>query len=366
MKKVTGLLLTAILLIGQTLPTYVYAENKEIKLSGPSVKEEEGLEDISSTTEASQELANSLTDGTGNETQAQVADSNSSEVISGDGADAAIASGTFGTCPWLIDSEGTLRIQEGTLGYSYVQSYWQTYRDDIKKIVFDGAVSANASSSGLFYRLSSVTEIEGIEYLDTSNVTDMQGMFGFMSSLGSLDVSNFDTSNVTNMNGMFGSSEKIPSLDLSNFNTSKVTNMERMFDGMWKLESLDVSSFDTSNVTNMGSLFANTNGLTTIDVSGFDTSKVTNMSYMFSTPNVASLDVSNFDTSNVTNMQGMFAMRSITSLDLSNFDTSKVTNMSYMFQAAESLIELDLSSFDMSNTTNMYEMFFWVPLGQFP
>jgi surface protein len=66
---------------------------------------------------------------------------------------------------------------------------------------------------------------------NTSNVTDMNGMFQYCESLTTLDLSNFDTSKVTNMSGMFYACKSLTTLDLSNFNTSKVTNM------------LDMSSF---------------------------------------------------------------------------------------------------------------------------
>ena len=64
-------------------------------------------------------------------------------------------------------------------------------------------------------------------------------------------------------------------------NTSDVTNMHGMFANCHSLTSLDVSSFDTSNVTDMSSMFQNCNRLTLLNLSGFDTSKVTNMVYMF-------------------------------------------------------------------------------------
>ena len=64
-------------------------------------------------------------------------------------------------------------------------------------------------------------------------------------------------------------------------NTSNVTNMRGMFSTCHSLTSLDVSSFNTSNVTSMSSMFQNCTSLTSLDLSGFDTSKVTNMDYMF-------------------------------------------------------------------------------------
>ncbi|MGM0168896.1 hypothetical protein IGI39_004651 [Enterococcus sp. AZ135] len=359
-KKASTILTTMIFLSCQIIPTRTYAAEINTNAVSNDTLEElttmsseepslSSIDDDVSTGETTEENSESLEKTTETEEQLQLSAASASD----------LASGTFGSCPWQIDSEGTLHIQAGKLGHSYIFSYWREYNEVIKKIIFEGPVQANESSSGLFYRLSSVVEIEGMELLDTSNVTDMNGMFGFMGNLETLDVSHFDTSNVTNMSNLFGSSSKISALDLSNFKTDKVTDMGNMFGTMMNVESLDVSTFDTSKVTNMASMFSNTNKLTSLDVSNFDTMNVTDMGYMFSTPSISSIDVSHFDTSKVINMQGMFAARGFTSLNLSNFDTSNVTNMSYMFQSTDSLKTLDISSFDTSKVTNMSGMFFW-------
>ena len=175
-----------------------------------------------------------------------------------------------------------------------------------------------------------------------------------------LDLSNFDTSNVTDMNGMFQGMSNLTTLNLSNFDTSKVTNMESMFSHMFSLTSLDLSNFDTSKVTNMGGMFVAMHSPTSLNLSNFDTSKVTNMEDMFfNMSNLTSLNLSNFDTSKVTDMSYMFSgMSNLTTLDLSNFDTSKVTDMRLMFGNMSNLITLDLSNFDTSNVTNMQSMFY--------
>ena len=86
--------------------------------------------------------------------------------------------------------------------------------------------------------------------IDTSNVTDMNYMFGDCNSLTSLDVSSFNTSNVTDMNYMFGACGAITSLDLSSFDTSNVTDMHQMFALCKALTSLKLSSsfFNSSTV----------------------------------------------------------------------------------------------------------------------
>ena len=132
-----------------------------------------------------------------------------------------------------------------------------------------------------FYSLSNMTEIEGMEYLNTAKVTDMSFMFRSNESLKTLDVSRFNTSNVTDMNSMFSSCESLTSLDVSSFNTANVTDMNSMFFYCYSLKTLDVSSFNTANVTDMSNMFSGCKALKTFDLRTFNTSKVEDFSYMF-------------------------------------------------------------------------------------
>ena len=225
-------------------------------------------------------------------------------------------------------------------------------------------VYLNTDSSYMFYSRYNSREIRGIleidlSNFDTSQVTNMYGMFYDMSNLTMLDLSSFNTSKVTDMSGMFAGLLNLTTLNVSHFDTSNVTNMDAMFYGMSSLTALNVSHFDTSNVTNMDAMFYGMSSLTALNVSHFNTSKVTNMDAMFyGVSNLTTLDLSNFDTSKVTNMDSMFyGISSLTTLDLSNFDTSKVTDMSGMFHGTSSLTSLNLSNFDTSQVTDMGSMF---------
>ena len=219
-------------------------------------------------------------------------------------------------------------------------------------------VYLNENSRSMFSGMSSLTSLD-LSNFNTSNMTNMSSMFYNMRNLTSLDLSNFNTSNVVDMEDMFSGMSSLTSLSLSNFDTSNVVDMEGMFSGMSSLTSLNLSSFDTSKVTNMRYMFHDMSSLTSLNLSNFDTSKVINMEAMFrDIRNLTTLNLSNFNTSQVTDMYLMFSgMSSLTSLDLSNFDTSKVTIMSSMFSGMSSLTSLNLSSFDTSEVTNMRSMF---------
>ncbi len=227
-----------------------------------------------------------------------------------------------------------------------------------------GASGKLYASTGahLFENLLNLEEINGFEYLDTSKVTDMNGMFYDCRLLESIDLSHFNTSKVTNMSYMFYNCESLTSINLSSFNTSNVTNMSNMFRACKGITSLDLTytSFNTSKVTNMSYMFDECTNLSSLDLThdNFNTSNVTNMSNMFFACAFTSLDLSHFDTSKVTSMSGMFeGCEDLTSLNISSFNTSEVVYMSRMFQNCSNLTSLNLSHFVTSNVTNMSFMF---------
>lgn len=262
-----------------------------------------------------------------------------------------------------------------------------TNKAKVVSVEFDPSFKDAAPTSCLqwFYYFQQLTTIEHIEYLNTANVTRMDGMFYNCSALERLDVSHFDTRNVTNMSNLFNACKLLETIDVSHFNTEKVTTMEAMFRDCEKVEVLNVSGFDTRLVTSMSNMFRECYALSTLDVSGFntgsvtdmssmfyrcgnntlnaldvsrfDTRKVKNMAFMFNSCNQSNLDVRGFVTDQVTRMDYMFTNYNGTSLDVSSFVTDNVTRMDYMFSGCKNLTSLDLSSFNTGNVENMHSMF---------
>ena len=230
------------------------------------------------------------------------------------------------------------------------------------RVVFDASFRdfRPTTTAKWFYDCNALKQIEGLEYLNTSEVKDMSGMFSDCRTLTSLDLKNFDTQNITNMRKMFYDCKALTSLDLQHFNTKKVTDMEEMFSGCVALTSLDLKNFNTQNVTDMEGMFSGCEALTSLDLKNFNTQNVTKMNYMFyRCKALTSLDLKNFNTQNVIDMSGMFyGCKALTSLDLQHFNTKKVTDMEEMFSGCEALTSLDLKNFDTQNITNMRKMFY--------
>ena len=216
------------------------------------------------------------------------------------------------------------------------------------RVVFDASFRdfRPTTTAKWFYRCEALKQIEGLEYLNTSEVKDMCRMFYGCSALTALDLKNFNTKNVTDMSSMFAKCWALTSLDLKNFNTQNVTDMSLMFSRCVALTSLDLKDFNTQNVTDMSSMFYNCTALTSLDLQHFNTQNVTDMSWMFyNCTALTSLDLQHFNTKKVTDMSSMFYnCTALTSLDLQHFNTKKVTDMYEMFSGCEALTTIDCNT----------------------
>ena len=193
--------------------------------------------------------------------------------------------------PWVKYADGTLTFRYGfkrtvdinrneyELNSGDTIPAWNKSINNIPRVVFDASF-ANAKPTtcyAWFKNFTNLTQIEGIENLNTEKVTDMSSMFLTCLCLKSLDVTNFNTANVKDMGFMFSGCRNLAELDLSNFNTANVENMRSMFSECKNLAELDLSNFNTAKVTNMGTMFSGCLNLTTIYVN--DDFVITNKSY---------------------------------------------------------------------------------------
>ena len=207
-----------------------------------------------------------------------------------------------GTLTFFLTSKETLGENEyGIYGLGAKPDWvWKNPNvTKVTKVVFDPAF-ANARPTNCyawFNGCENLTNIEGIEYLNTSQVTDMHNMFYNCYHLQTTDFSGFDTRKVKDMSYMFHNCDSLKSLDISNFNTSEVTDMSGMFEGCIGLTSLDLSHLNTSKVSIMVSMFQSCIHLLSVNLSGWDTRNVKSMTRMFKRcHSLKTLDLSGFDT----------------------------------------------------------------------
>ena len=325
--------------------------------------------------------------------------------------------------PWVKYADGTLTFRCGykkilgeneyELNSGEEKPAWETNKKNISQVVFEASF-ANArptSCYAWFQNFIKLKQIEGIENLNTENVTNMKFMFKGCSSLTSLDVTHFNTGNVTSMSGMFDGCSGLISLDVTNFNTANVTDMSKMFFCCYKLKKIYVSDkFVTDDVISSEYMF-----MRCLSLSGdinWNSVKVSDKTYAktaggyfrdkaydnrpwvkyadgtltfrcgykktlgeneyelnsgenqpkWNTPNNnINLVVFNASFANARPkscyawFQGFENLKQIKGIE--NLNTENVTSMKRMFSNCSNLAELDVTNFNTANVTDMNYMF---------
>jgi surface protein len=171
-----------------------------------------------------------------------------------------------------------------SLNEGYSTPGWYNPASTITKVVFNSSF-ANArptSCNSWFSNMKQLTTISGLNYLNTSAVTIMAGMFSSCELLGSINVSNFNTSKVIDMSGMFAGCKELTSVYFGEqFSTENARDFSSMFEGCETLSFLDLSGFKTENLENTERMFAGCKNLSSLNLENFDVRKLKNSSEMF-------------------------------------------------------------------------------------
>ncbi|HEY0965238.1 MAG TPA: BspA family leucine-rich repeat surface protein [Candidatus Saccharimonadales bacterium] len=236
---------------------------------------------------------------------------------------------------------------------------WQNFDS-----AFAGAINLGTISATDAPDLSHVTSMENafagapnfngnIGHWDTSNITDMSGMFANGATSFNGNIGAWNTGNVTDMSYMFANATSF-NQPIGNWNTSNVTDMSVMFSNASSFNQ-DIDGWDTSKVTNMSWIFKDA---TSFDqpLNSWNVSQVTQTRSAFENATSFNQPIGSWNTSNVTDIASMFYKAAAFNQNINNWDTSKVTDMSNVFSGATSFNQ-PLSNWDTSNVTNMIAMF---------
>ena len=300
--------------------------------------------------------------------------------------------------PYVKYADGTLTFRCGykkTLGENEYElnsgeypPAWNTNQKNISKVVFEASF-ANARPTNCyawFLNFKNLTQIEGIENLNTENVTSMRNMFYSCSSLTSLDVTNFNTANVTNMNYMFFGCNKLKEIYVSDkFVTDDVISSTYMFlncsslsgDIDWTSDKpddktyakIDGGYFRDKAYDNRpwvkyadGTLTFRCGYKKTLGENEYELNSGKNQPAWYTHKSKISKVVfeASFANARPTTcyawFQGFENLKQIEGIE--NLNTENVTSMNGMFSGCSNLTELDLTHFNTANVTNMYDMFF--------
>ena len=148
-------------------------------------------------------------------------------------------------------------------------------------VVLCNQVNQVTSMYSMFYNCSSLTDLKlrnssGTMYWKTGTIKNMANMFYGCTNLKAIEgLEFFDTSNVTEMTWMFGRCTSLTDVDLSSFNTSKLSSLDYMFFNCTALSCLNLSAFQTASISSMKQTFSGCSALKYLDLSGWNTAAVT-------------------------------------------------------------------------------------------
>ena len=149
------------------------------------------------------------------------------------------------------------RLRREGMTYSmntdYTEPRWYTDNtcSSVTRVVFDPSF-ANARPTATydwFSRMTNLQTIQGVKYLNTSEVTKMVDMFSLCNKITVLDLSHFNTSQVTNMGAMFYGCTNLRTIYVgSGWTTASVIYSDAMFKQCTSLVGEQGTTYDANHV----------------------------------------------------------------------------------------------------------------------
>ncbi len=166
--------------------------------------------------------------------------------------------------PYAVKNEAgdVLTIYFGgiaTTGYDSNNSTWRTSEDSgwgeikttLKTVIIDPEMANCTSLTSLEYWFSgctNLTEIQGLAYLKTGNVTDMSHLFEGCEGFTKLYLTTFDTRKVTDMTAMFKGCTNLKRIFVdTNWSAGLVTSSTDMFTGCTNIKGRKGTAYDAAH-----------------------------------------------------------------------------------------------------------------------
>ncbi len=278
-------------------------------------------------------------------------------------------------------------------------SNWSSITSSVTRVVFESsfADARPRSCQRWFQNGSNLVSIEGLNYLNTSEVTNMSYMFYNCSSLKSLDLRTFNTANVTDMRSMFYSCSSLEYILIGEqWNTDKVGRSSDMFHACKKLEGeygnwvgsftlIDAIWTETdkthANAEEDGLMRSTLPQTTKKAYAQYDGAGTLTFKYDENMPTQNAWDAAStkgnypewlgiatsvtkvviepsFANARPNGCVAWFNMSKLTSVEgIQYLNTSRVRSMERMFMSTNDLTSIDLSGFNTAKVKNMERMF---------
>lgn len=239
--------------------------------------------------------------------------------------------------------------------------------DGINFYFYEGTVSIasgemlkiTGSMNRAFADLTNLETIGGLERIDTSEVTDMSGMFQNCSNLKSLPIQHLKTDSVVLAPSMFEGCSSLAEMDLSELNMKNTIDMSKFMSGCSSVKLIKFPQTRDVQTLSRAFEFVGLSSQYLTFEGELNTSNCEDMSYMFNRSSTHSYQFAeNFDTSSLKNAEGMFYECGIMEIDLSKWNTSNLETTKQMFYMNQFMTKCNTSDWDMSSLKNCESMFY--------
>lgn len=222
---------------------------------------------------------------------------------------------------------------------------WSSYIQNIKKVsILDNIKPATIES--WFYGGENITEIVGLENLDTSSCQSFRHVFENCKSLTNLSgIQNWNTSKVEAYSSMFKNSGISDLSIITNWNVSKAIYFDNMFNGtkISDLSKIQNWKFNGNNVRING-MFMNCTNITNVNsLSNWDVKNIYTISDLFSgCTNLSNIDgIKNWNISNCRYISGLLKNTAITNTTaISNWNLTEISSLSELFANCTKLTDI--------------------------
>ncbi len=207
----------------------------------------------------------------------------------------------------------------------------------------ENGIIANIDSSGMFQGFASLTQVNGLENLNTSNVTNFSDAFNGCVALANMDISELDLSNVINASSLFRGCSSLSSFKLPNNlaeRRNNCINIMGMFDGCTSLQTADLSYLPNKyySATN---LFFECSSLTDVTFGVYTFIVCSNLFYKCM--NISSIDLSSVNILADTLNQAFLECGRLQSIVFADeFDASAVMDLRKTFYGCTSLTSVTI------------------------
>ena len=220
-----------------------------------------------------------------------------------------------------IESADTFTVYFKNITKSGYRMFYNN--DNIKAIDFTNFnLSFLTNTEQMFYNMTNLETITGLEKINTNNAVSMQQMFYNCQNLNFPDSYEINVKSAASTKEMFHNCQKLKNVVLSSQNASKLIDMDNMF-AFSSIENFNMHNFIAEKLVTMNGMFLNCSNLNNVVISSLNAPKLRKIDDIFKNSNTSYVVMS----------------------DWSKIKIGEKVSLNYIFKDCPNLIKVDFNNY---------------------